>query len=306
MNKGYLEISFGWLFAIVVGVVILFLAIFLSTRLMNLQQTAGTAETGKEIGILLNPLETSFESSRTTSFYIPKETRIYNSCSYREGFFGKQGIQVSQKSFNKWSDAGIDASFENKYIFSEREIEDKKFYVFSKQFNFPFKVADLIYLTSASKSYCFVNPPLEIKEEISRLGQKNLFLTECPTKSINVCFGLTPSCDINVNYHGGYVKKQATNLYFEGNALMYAAVFSDASVYECQVQRLMKRIEQLSLLYREKERIIPESCNSDLRADLITMSNLAGSLQNSESLRLVKNSADVLQNKNDLSACSLW
>ena len=80
-NKGYLQISFAWLFAIIVGAVILFLAIYASTRLMSTEQTTLDAKTGKEIGILLNPLETGFESIKATSLGFPVNTRIYNRCN---------------------------------------------------------------------------------------------------------------------------------------------------------------------------------------------------------------------------------
>ena len=66
-KNGFLEIPFAWLFSIVVGVVILFLAIFLTVRVTQTQETRLDATTAKEIGILLNPLETIFETAKTTS-----------------------------------------------------------------------------------------------------------------------------------------------------------------------------------------------------------------------------------------------
>jgi len=38
-------------------------------------------EASKDIGILLNPLETGFESARSNPIIFPKETRIYNKCN---------------------------------------------------------------------------------------------------------------------------------------------------------------------------------------------------------------------------------
>src|SRR3989344_2803023 len=49
-----------------------------------------------------------------------------------------------------------------------------KFYIFSKPFEFPFKVSDLIYLTSENEKYCFDNAPENIAEEILQLNQGNL------------------------------------------------------------------------------------------------------------------------------------
>ncbi|HLD55527.1 MAG TPA: hypothetical protein VJB35_04675, partial [Candidatus Nanoarchaeia archaeon] len=80
-GRGYLEISFSWFFAVLVGIMILSLAIFAVTKIIKVGQTAQDVKVGKEIGILLNPLETSFEVGKTTSLSLPVETRIFNKCS---------------------------------------------------------------------------------------------------------------------------------------------------------------------------------------------------------------------------------
>ena len=40
-------------------------------------------------------------------------------------------------------------------------------------------------------------------------------------------------------------KKDNGRMYYEGDALMYAAIFSEKEDYECQLDRLMNRAEQL-------------------------------------------------------------
>src|SRR3989338_4452091 len=155
MNKrGFLQFSFAWLFAIIVGVFILVLAIYAATKLISTEQTALDASSAKEIGILLNPLETGFESGSKNSITLPSETRIYNRCSI-EGNFGRQIIKISQYSFGKWTDTDVNVGFSNKYVFSDDYEEGKTFYLFSKPFNFPFKVTDVVYLSSLQKKYCF-------------------------------------------------------------------------------------------------------------------------------------------------------
>jgi hypothetical protein len=164
-KRGDIEISFSWLFAIIVGVAILFAGFYLASRFINIGQQSTSASVGKEIQVLLNPLETSFESSQTTSIIIPSETRINNECE-EEGNFGRQGIQLDQKNYNKWVETDVSIWSNNRYIFSNNVTEGKKFYLFSKQFKFPFKVADLIYLTSSKDIYCFDNAPSEVQEEL--------------------------------------------------------------------------------------------------------------------------------------------
>ncbi len=301
-KRGYLQISFAWLFAIIVGVFILFLAIYASTKLMKTEQTTLDAKTGKEIGILLNPLETSFETAKTTFFTMPVETKIYNKCD-DYGNFGKQIIQISQKSFNKWTETDVDVSFPNKYIFSERETEGKKFYIFSKPFDFPFKVADLIYITSSKKEYCFVNPSDDIEEEIDYLNQKNLLLenklkeegNDCPGGSIKVCFG-SGDCDIKV--YENYVEKNGDKINFEGDSLMYAAIFSDKDVYDCQLKRLMQRTKHLALLYEEKAKFISRTgCHSNLNLQLLSSSDDFG---------LMASIVNDIKEKNEDANCKLW
>lgn len=295
-KNAYLQISFAWLFAIIVGAVILFLAIYASIKLIGTEQQTLDAKTGKEIGILLNPLETSFETAKVTFFTMPVETRIYNKCEIYDPF-GKQIIQVSQKSFNKWTETDIDVSFPNKYIFSEKNIEGKKFYVFSKPFNFPFKVADLIYIISSKKEYCFINAPEEVNDEIYNLNQDNLLLEEDGCEdSIKVCFGRGTDCEINV--YEKYVEKDGEEIYFEGDSLMYAAIFSDKDIYDCQLERLMKRTKNLALIYKDKTNFISKTgCSSNL--------NLIG-LINSDNFDSMSIIVEDIKEKNDLANCKLW
>ena len=129
MKKDGLQISFAWIFAIIVGAIILFLAIYAVVKLIGTEQTISDVEIAKEIGVLMNPLETSFQSAQSTSMFLPAETRIYNRCN-NVGDFGEQSIKVTQKSFGKWSETEIDVEFLNKYVFSDEYVEGKKFYLF--------------------------------------------------------------------------------------------------------------------------------------------------------------------------------
>ncbi len=306
-KKGALEISFGWLFAIIAGVVIIFIAIYISSKLIGTQQTSISAQTGKQIGILLDPLETGFESAQTTSITIPSETRINNICD-TGGAFGKQFINLEQKSFSKWIKTDVNVGFENKYIFSDGQIEGKKFYVFSKPFNFPFKTADLMYITSAEKRYCFSNAPSEINQEIFSLNQSNLVLNNCSKNDVKICFG-KENCEINVDFSFNSVEKNGTRVYFaqDDRTLMYAAIFSNKVIYECQIKRLMSRVNEISSLYSDKElRLEGKGCLNDIGGDLAELSVLADGLNKSSELEIVKTKADLVSEKNSIGGCQLW
>ncbi|MFH1607617.1 MAG: hypothetical protein ABIA78_00620 [archaeon] len=302
-TKGALQISFTWLFAIIAGGFILFLAIFMTSKLIGTEQVAQDLKSGKEIGVLLNPIEMGFESAKSTSITMPVETRISTRCE-EDNNFGKQIINLSQKSFGKWTDTKTEVKFPNKYIFSENP-EAKTFYIFAKPFEFGFKVADLIYMTSSEKEYCFKNAPEDIKKEIEFLNQKNFVTENCKLDSIEVCF--SGSCEIEVNYNAKYVRKDESKMYFSNDALMYATIFSDSRTYECQIKRLMQRVENLALLYKDKSDFIAGKydCNSNL--DLVGLENAAKSLSSSANLNLVSSIAEEVDYENGRNGeCRLW
>ena len=308
MKKGAFEISFAWLFAIIVGAFILFLAIFASVRLIDIGQEETSARTSTEIGILLNPLETGFESARSASFTMPVESRIFGSCDL-EGNFGRQLISVSQKSLNKWTETDLEVQFLNKYIFNEEFVEGRNFFVFSKPFDFPFKVADLIYLTSSQQKYCFVSPPEDIEREVENLNQENLVIGNCSIDSIKVCFESDSDCNIEVDYVGKSVSKGSGTMYFESDALMYAAIFSEKDIYECQVSRLMKKVGQLSDLYQDKISITSrEGCDSNLASDMALLSSRVDQVESSANLGVSLNAlVESIDDKNKFnSKCKLY
>lgn len=309
-NKAYLQISFAWLFAIIAGIFILALAIYGVTKLNNTTNNAVTAKTGKQIGVLLDPLETGFESSVTT-LSIPAETQIWNECNNFSGYFGTQGIRLAQQSQGKWTYTNTASTFENKYIFSQNPVQGQNFFVFSKSFEFPYKVADLIYLTSAEDNYCFMNAPSDVKSELNNLNESNIFLGNCPAGSIKVCFGSSSSgCDINVDTNSYSVSSANGTVYYykdssTGNALMYAAIFSSPQIYECQSSRLIKRAQQLAQLYGSKESLLSkEGCQAE-----VDITGFLGDLRTysgSEDWATLSNDENQLKAQNNVAECPLW
>ena len=314
-KKGFLQISFPWIFALIVGAAILFLAIYGVGKYAGTQETVQSAKTSKEIGILLNPLETGLEEAKTSSLGFPVETRLYNSCNL-EGEWGRQLLKVSQMSFNEWTDTDINVGFSNKYIFSPSPVEGKVFYIFTKPFDFPFKVADLTYITSVDKSYCFYDAPKVIEDEIKNIGQANLLLGENCTdlsreERINVCFGRSVGeddqiCNIQVGYGTKTVADRGgTNIrYFEGDALMYAAIFSSKDVYECQLTRLMAKTNSLTKLYLGK--IDRVGCGDAIRPDIEALEASSRGLSVSANLQAVAYLTEEVDRKNRESICKLW
>lgn len=311
MKKGAVEFSFTWLFAILVGGFILFLAIYFSSHLISQRSTQSGAQVSSDFMIALNPLESGFESNRKVEIVFPTQAKIYNRCQGISGIFGSQRIAVSQKIFNSWSDATLEVSFPSRYLFSEYEIEGKDFYVFSQSFEFPYKVADLMIIFPKSQNYCFINAPKDIKENLEMLNFGNILFDENCSSKINekrICFTNVANCEVYVDVLGNYVKKGEEIFYFTSQSLMYGAIFSDYFIYECQVRRLMKKVGVLADLYRNKINFIgQQGCSSNLGPDLIALSNMANRVTNSIELKEVYDlSKDIGVKNENLDKCRLW
>lgn len=315
-RRGNFQFSFGWIFAIIAGVIIVFLAIYGVTKFMNLEKSSVNAQTATDIGVLTNPLESSFETVKRAMISTPAETRIYTNCSNASNF-GRQIVRTSVKSYNQWSEEGINVYFQNKFIFSENPVEGKNFYVFSKPFEFPFKVSDLIYLTSTKDKYCFIDAPRDIEKEIELIRgepaskNENLFIetstSPCHSGSINVCFRTRYSyCDIFV--YPKYVEKDSGRMYYEGDALMYAAIFSEKDIYECELDRLMKRTGQLYEIYKDKSKFLLEEtgCPQEFYGDLMVVESLINSFESSEDLQYIYSLSETMDIQNKYAECKLW
>ena len=316
MNEKAVEMSFAWIFGLVVGAVILFLAIYFASQLIDSESYKVTTKTGKELAGLLDPLQTTIEQGKTESIELTTESRIYTSCN-KEGDFGNTVIQFSEKfGFkNKWSALGGDVLTQNAYLFAEDRIDVNahgKVYFFIKPFEMPFKVADMTMMYS--KQYCFVNAPSDIEREVENLGQNaNLInaidINSCSENSVVVCFDiLDDKCDVKVNTNIQRVIKNNEELVYVDETI-YATIFSSKANYDCNMKRIMMKLEKVSELYKEKARFMAQrGCDSGLYGDMLSLNNQAKSFDKVTSIQmdLIKNTADSIKNKNEDLGCQLF
>ena len=310
-NRG--QFNFAWIFAIIVGGAILFLAIYGALQVGDTQRFKSDTEVAKSIAILTDPLQAGFSEGSFGKIGFQQETRINNFCF--DDDFGKNEISVATRSDvgEEWNLAGGATSIHNKYLFSPERGSGEEFYVFSKPFEFPYKIADLIFMTS--ESYCFINAPEEISDEITGLNIENIEVENCTDLDVNVCFGSGSDCDVTVYgacmsgcdtvYDEGTVEKYGVQMKYVGN-LMYGAIFSDKLVYDCNVRRLMYRAAKISEGFSKKTDIMDaRGCNTKLKADLIFW---GGSTINASSDNLIglRQMADVMNKKNERELCGVW
>lgn len=306
MNKRGIEFSFTWLFAIIVGIFILFAAIYAATQFIRSGTHGAQTQAAKEISIIFNPLETGMASGKAARLTLNAETRIYNQCTL-EGSFGSQKFSLSQKSgfLNTWPPAGGAITLYNKYVFSDEQEQGSEFYFFSKPFNMPFKVSELIFMSA--KKYCFENTPSFIEDEVKGLDLQNVnFEGNCSTTDVTVCFE-SGDCDIIVRgecysglcdseageYQFGTTLKDGKTLYYTGS-LIYGTIFSEPNIYQCNLKRLMMKISQIAYLYKaEVEFLASRGCGTSIGLNLDQMTMAANSAVNSTTNSAILNLNDA-------------
>lgn len=316
-GKKAFNLPFSWIFAIIVGAIILFLAIFAVIKIVDTSHYVSSTKRAKQLNILLDPMETTLEVNEKTIIEFPSETRIYNKCYSREeggGTFGEQEISTSEKSRfgEKWKKPGGATTIYNKYIFSQEVEQSKEFYVFTTQFKMPFKIANLLIVSG--EKYCFVLPPDNIIEKIEDIGLDNVKIVsseeDCYNESADteiktVCF-LSTGCDITVYESYNYVKKDRKKLYYV-DELIYGAIFSDPEIYECNVKRLISRLSELTFLYKSKSEILfKKDCITGLDSDLIELARITSNMTSSQDIFNIYNKANEMKNKNEQVSCNLF
>ena len=308
------QFNFVWIFALLVGGAILALAIFGATKTGNTLRYQSDTQIAKSISIITDPMQVGFGSGSFSRINFKQQTRINNICF--SGQFGKNEISVATESDvgKKWNMAGGATSIHNKYIFSSEKNSGKEYYVFSKPFNFPYKIADLLFLTS--RNYCFVGAPRKVADEIEGLNIPNIKIGNCTTgDAIKVCFSGGASCDIKVYgsclsgcnsvYDSGTVLKGSDKMNYVGN-LMFAAIFSDKQIYDCNVKRLMFRNSQIAKELANKADLMNgRGCNTNMKSDLLYWEGLTLDAGSRDLIRL-KTISDNLELKKNRELCGVW
>ena len=316
-NKRGMEFGFSWIFVIIVGAVIIFIVIYAVNKFVGTERRVSDTFISAELNNLINPIETNLENSKYVKIKFLDETRFYNECQ-TTGNFGKQQISTSTKLGigDEWGQKSVRKSSFNKYLFSRKVEEGKELNAIVKPFYNPYKVGDLTFIYSGD--YCFVSPPADIEEELQELsgsGSINIGINittnpnQCAPGKAIVCFNQI-GCDINVNLGSQVVSRSSPedDVFYEGD-LIYAAIFSDKELYECQLKRLMKRTSELAYVYSLKSGFLTsQGCSSNLQGDLASFANILSNTNSSEDfLRDVVPMANDLGRKNDaISKCKVF
>jgi len=305
-DRKAIEMGFNWIFAIIAGTFILFLAIYGASRFIETSESSLYTQSAAKLVSLFDPLETGLASGKSSEIDFKKQTKLYFDCEERAyPPFGKQTISFTEKTFgDEYGEKGGDITIKNKYVFSEEIVEGKKLHIFSKPFFMPFKIADIIIISS--ENYCFYDSPEYIREDLEGLNLENIyfinFSMDCSGKK--VCFD--GDCEISVVENENFVLKDEQKLYYEGD-LIYSAIFSE--IYECNIKRLMNKFYELGKIYLDKTEIIGrKECINNIGPKLANLMKDSKNLQSSEGLNnLFKDSLEIESINGDArSGCRLY
>jgi hypothetical protein len=319
-NKKGVEMNFSLIFALIVGAVILFLAIYFAITITDSGGEVTSSLAAQELTLRLEPFELGIASGSSEKFEFKDNILLENYC-YTDKTFGSQEIILSEKYLSKKdTQRGIPITITNKYVFSNQEEQGETLQVFVKPAEMPFKVSDIIIISG--NEYCFEKPPERIKNEINRLNIDNVKILDkdgCEGNEISVCFG--DSCSereiivkdlcyltnnaCNKDYEYGVVTKNNQELYYYGS-LVYGAIFADNQIYNCNVKRLIYRARELAEIYsKQANRARAKKCHT---ISVVHFTSFLQELQGIEdfSSPILINQIKDLDNANSAAECKLW
>lgn len=311
-NKRGIEMGFNWLFAIMAGGFILFLAIFAAGKMVSFGSVTANTLNAKNFVNILETWEAGLAAGvKPPELRFKTDTQLYFTCSDNMDLpFGKQSVSASDKVFNeRYTQGGYDVTIKSKYIYTENMLEGKKFFPFSVGFFMPFKVADLIIF--ADRNYCFYDSPEKFKKNLEQLQLNNIVFPNKTTacNGVRVCFTQGTNCDILVSTAGKFVMKEEQKLFYDSN-LIFAAIFSSPEIYKCNMKRLMNKFNQLGYIYMDKIKIIErKNCESNVENKLYQMILVSGNFTYSEAnfRNLIRLSEEIdLINNNADPGCKLY
>ncbi|MCX8194278.1 MAG: hypothetical protein N3G19_02880 [Candidatus Pacearchaeota archaeon] len=308
--------EFSWVFAVIVGAMILFFAFyFVGTNLLSKQYERATVE-AHSLDVILNPFSQFGELKALDAkpVALPQKSVVEFSCQEST----TQSLGTNEIKIISKGEAGIPRVVYDKYIFAEANLETRKFQALSVPFEMPWRVAELIILWPYDKNYCFLSAPQFVKDSLGNetsagLNISSIYFDSCPENSIRVCFQGGSNCDVQVSgasQHKGstYKKDSGSTIYFVSDALMYASIFSDKEIYNCNLKRLAFRLYLETSIYEEKNKALAQK-GCSVYFNLAPLKQVALELSSSVSeskLNQLWQIAQQIKRQNEMAHCSLF
>lgn len=292
MRKRAISMPFNWIFAIIAGAIIILIATYGSVRFMQTGEEYQSSKGSVQFSGFINFLQTGVSSGISIPINLNENIKMRFECNDKENLpFGKESISFIIK------EQGEPIEINDKYVFSETELQGDKFILFSKPFLMPYKIGDLIVVYSGD--YCFYNPPIDVREEIIGLNLNiNMTADIKACKGKVVCFdNERRECDVKVYTAERKIIRKNKEVHYSGN-LIFAAIFSDKEIYECNLLRLIARQKTLAGLYIDKENLLLKTgcfITLSLNLNIIKMLNYTSS-KDLEQIEFASQNLDIQNN----------
>lgn len=295
-------IDFTTLVAIIIGAAILIIVIYGTIRGVSKQGYQSNSAAAKELENLLNPLQAGFADCKKGEISFNERVDIKNVCENYS--FGES--KLSLKSYGEDELYGVAVGTSSNYVFSKAKMDAETLYTYSCSFNFPYKVADYIVLIPDSIDYCFEGASEDVKELLEPFDYPTVYFEDCEDDLENfVQVGSGGTIDVislESDLAYGYVVKGDDKLYFVKDTLI-PAIFSDSSIYNCVLERLLYRDSILANLYAEKGYLMNlRDCSNSMSSNLQLWKNQLGS----SSLGNLFDMSVELDKLNDGASCRIW
>ena len=255
MNKKGFAIVFNWLFSVIAGILILLFFVWFAVQNTDLFGNVTSQRAVEELDIAF----TSFKSSLIgTTLNFGKPIELEFRCN-------SDTLQEEKMFINKKSGK----SLKGKVVFAPSNLNANEFILWTTDWKIPFKVTNFIFLTSKNKKYDLSDlpgsHPLRLKlpkkngvdlfnvgndgEKIG-LRQTNSGLVEAPLLEGSKQIYFDYDRDLDDFY--GTIVVGSEQYPFVGDAMIYAAIFSDESNFDCLYDKAIDKARTINKFNSEK------------------------------------------------------
>jgi hypothetical protein len=273
--------EYAWIFSLVVGAMILFLAIYAASKLFTTSKYLAESEILRSFDNILNPFS-SLGSIATLALSkeikMPYELEMNFSCDSSKEIQTLAIRIIEKRDIGEWTKP---YTIKNKYVFSEKNLRGKTIWTFSKAFILPWRVDDMIYIIS--NDYCFIdaNIPRNVMNELEMINSSSIRVLpeDSCENAITVCF--TGDCNISIDYNSKSLTKPGqSQTYFLDDASMYAAIFSHKDIYDCNMKRLLSRASIQSTILMNEANVLVGCVSGNLANSLYSFGQATKTVSN--------------------------
>lgn len=242
MNKRGFEVAFSWIFAIIAGISIFLFLSWFAVRQTDLFGVLSAQTATEELDIAFTIVRDNLVS---TKLEFKRDVKLEFKCD--DNTLGEEKVFINGKAGKK---------LKGNIVFAPNSLNGNTFELFTVSWNAPFRVANFILLNSNGDTYNLISAPVDLKlpDNFNFYGGD---------KKIEFYNGLSDYCsasgveiyyekDLDLDEYYGTICIGRRNYNFVGDAMIYAAIFSDSSNFGCLYNKALEKYSNMKNVYLEK------------------------------------------------------